>query len=55
LENENGSALFEEKKSIYFTLTLGADNNFYGTTAQGGACGVGPGLPGWGTLFKLSP
>lgn len=36
-------------------LTLGADNNFYGTTIQGGANGVGPGLFGWGTLFKLTP
>jgi uncharacterized repeat protein (TIGR03803 family) len=36
-------------------LTLGADNNLYGATAQGGAYGTGPGSFGYGTLFKLSP
>jgi uncharacterized repeat protein (TIGR03803 family) len=36
-------------------LTLGADNNLYGATAQGGAYGVRPGSFGYGTLFKLSP
>lgn len=35
-------------------LTLGADNNFYGTTVQGGKYG-GPDTFGWGTLFRLSP
>jgi uncharacterized repeat protein (TIGR03803 family) len=36
-------------------LTLGADNNLYGATAQGGKYGARPFLYGYGTLFKLSP
>lgn len=35
-------------------LTLGADNNFYGATSEGGAYGSGP-FSGGGTLFRLTP
>ncbi len=35
-------------------LLLGQDGNFYGTTTWGGQ-GITAILPGWGTVFKMSP
>jgi uncharacterized repeat protein (TIGR03803 family) len=55
LHNFNDGTIPNDGSAPSGGLTLGADNNLYGTTGQGGAYGVGPGSFGYGTLFKLSP
>jgi len=55
VHNFNDGSIPNDGISPVGGLTVGADSNLYGATAQGGAYGRGQGLFGWGTLFKLSP